>query len=86
MADLRMANLYRADLQLANLSDARVTTEQLAKARRLEGVTMPNGTTIEEWIKSNPEFLEMRDKAARLQGTVGGGRKTKGADDDTETS
>ena len=44
IANLFQANLYLADLSGANLSRAFVTDEQLAKAKSLKGVTMPDGT------------------------------------------
>jgi hypothetical protein len=43
-ANLESANLERATLNLANLSDAKVTPEQLAKAKSLKGAIMPDGT------------------------------------------
>jgi uncharacterized protein YjbI with pentapeptide repeats len=43
-ADLRGVNLRGADLSDADLSETRVTLEQLAQARSLEGTTMPDGT------------------------------------------
>jgi uncharacterized protein YjbI with pentapeptide repeats len=48
-ADLHGATLYktdlsRADLFLVNLRGAIGTAEQLAQAKSLEGVTMPDGT------------------------------------------
>jgi uncharacterized protein YjbI with pentapeptide repeats len=43
-ADLSGAYLAGAHLNQANLSGAKVTDEQLAKARSLEGTTMPDGS------------------------------------------
>jgi uncharacterized protein YjbI with pentapeptide repeats len=43
-ADLRNANLEDADLRRANLRGAKVSGDQLGKARELEGATMPDGT------------------------------------------
>jgi Pentapeptide repeats (8 copies) len=51
-ADLSGANLSGADLSKANLTNAQVTEEQLREAESLEGATMPNGQTYEEWLKS----------------------------------
>lgn len=39
--------LSEADLRLANPSGAKVTDEQLAQARTLEGATLPDGTKHE---------------------------------------
>jgi len=52
-ADLRGANLYGADLVLAELRGAKgVTQERLEQqAETLEGATMPNGPTYEDWLK-----------------------------------
>jgi uncharacterized protein YjbI with pentapeptide repeats len=55
--DLRGANLSSADLSNAslsgaNLKGAKVTDEQLAKCKSLEGATMPNGQEYEDWLKS----------------------------------
>jgi uncharacterized protein YjbI with pentapeptide repeats len=68
IAHLERANLQRADLTGAVLTgavlkDAKVTNEQLAKCKTLEGATMPDGQilksddnpdgpTFEEWLKS----------------------------------
>jgi uncharacterized protein YjbI with pentapeptide repeats len=46
------ADLTNADLSNANLTGAKVTSEQLAKAKTLEGATMPNGQRYEDWLKS----------------------------------
>jgi len=54
-ADLRDAILYFAELEGANLLAAKVTGGQLDEARSLEGATMPNGQTYEEWVKSREE-------------------------------
>jgi hypothetical protein len=43
-ATLNDTNLSEADLSHANLTGAIVTEEQLAKAKSLEGVTMPDGS------------------------------------------
>jgi uncharacterized protein YjbI with pentapeptide repeats len=43
-ADLRDASLYGADLTLARLKDAKVSEEQLAESKSLEGATMPDGS------------------------------------------
>jgi Pentapeptide repeats (8 copies) len=43
-AILRGADLSEADLSLADLSGAEVTTEQLDKAKSLQGATMPDGS------------------------------------------
>jgi len=43
-ADLRGADLSGADLTGANLQNALVTQEQLAQAKSLKGVTMPDGS------------------------------------------
>jgi hypothetical protein len=51
-AHLEGANLQGADLRGAVLTDAKVIEEQLAEARSLEGVTMPNGQKYEDWLKS----------------------------------
>src|SRR5215217_7009656 len=45
------ASLQEADLQGANLRGAEVTEEQLADTRSLQGTTMPNGQSYEDWIK-----------------------------------
>ena len=45
------ANLRDAVLRGANLSNAKVTSEQLAEAKSLEGATMPNGQKYEEGLK-----------------------------------
>jgi uncharacterized protein YjbI with pentapeptide repeats len=55
-ADLRAANLQRADLREADLVGAdlyraRITPEQLADTRSLQGATMPNGQKYEDWRK-----------------------------------
>ncbi len=50
-ADLRGANLLDANLQGAYLFEARVTDAQLTDAQSLEGATMPNGQTYEDWLK-----------------------------------
>jgi len=60
---LERANLQGADLTSAVLNDAKVTDEQLAKCKTLEGATMPDGQTLKrddnpdgptlkEWLKS----------------------------------
>jgi predicted small lipoprotein YifL len=46
-ANLSTAYLAGADLTGADLSGAEVTDEQLAQAKSLEGVTMPDGTKHE---------------------------------------
>jgi hypothetical protein len=51
-AHLEGANLQGADLRGAVLTDAKVIEEQLAEARSLEGVTMPDGQKYEDWLKS----------------------------------
>ncbi len=56
-ADLRGANLEGADLSQAflggaNLQGATVTDEQLASCKSLEGATMPDGSTYEDWLGS----------------------------------
>lgn len=43
-ANLSRANLSGANLSRANLSGAAITNEQLAKAKSLQGATMPDGT------------------------------------------
>jgi len=43
--DLRGAYLDSADLSDANLTSAKVSPEQLAKAKSLQGATMPDGST-----------------------------------------
>lgn len=43
-ADLRHADLSEAELEGANLYGARVTEEQLTKAKSLQGATMPDGS------------------------------------------
>jgi len=43
-ADLRGANLRSASLYWAYLGEAKVTDEQLAQAKSLEGATLPDGT------------------------------------------
>jgi len=43
-ANLSGANLFGADLSKTNLIGAKVTTEQLKKAKSLEGAIMPDGT------------------------------------------
>jgi uncharacterized protein YjbI with pentapeptide repeats len=56
---LRSAHLYDANLSGARLGGADLrlaqgcTEKQLAKAKTLEGATMPNGQKYEEWRKSN---------------------------------
>ena len=40
---LREANLSRAILRGTNMAHAKITEEQLEKAKSLEGATMPNG-------------------------------------------
>jgi uncharacterized protein YjbI with pentapeptide repeats len=45
------AELSGADLSHAYLKDATVKEEQLEQAESLEGATMPNGQTYEEWLK-----------------------------------
>jgi hypothetical protein len=45
------ANLIEADLQGANLRGTEVTEEQLADTRSLQGTTMPNGQSYEDWLK-----------------------------------
>jgi uncharacterized protein YjbI with pentapeptide repeats len=52
-ANLREVDLSRTYLRGANLRDAQgVTDDQLAKAKSLEGATMPNGQKYEHWRKS----------------------------------
>ena len=46
-ADLSKASLREVDLCGANLQNAKVTDEQLAKAKTLEGTTLPDGTQHE---------------------------------------
>ena len=43
-ADLTGANLHNANLSKANLSETTVTAKQLAKAKSLQGATMPDGS------------------------------------------
>jgi uncharacterized protein YjbI with pentapeptide repeats len=43
-ANLNGADLHRANLHYATLAGAKVTTEQLDKAKSLQGATMPDGT------------------------------------------
>jgi Pentapeptide repeats (8 copies) len=55
-ADLRGSMLGRADLREANLvgvdlSNAKEWTEDQLIAAHLEGATMPNGHTYEDWLK-----------------------------------
>jgi hypothetical protein len=50
-ANLQEANLQEANLQGANLEGAKVTDRQLANARALQGATMPDGQTYEDWLK-----------------------------------
>jgi uncharacterized protein YjbI with pentapeptide repeats len=59
-AYLNNANLSNADLSDANLNGAfGVTGAQLAKARSLEGATMPDGQTLQSDTKPNrPTFKE----------------------------
>jgi hypothetical protein len=59
-AYLNKANLSNADLSEANLNGAfLVTGAQLAKARSLEGATMPDGQTLQSDTKPNrPTFKE----------------------------
>ena len=45
VADLRNANLSEADLSRANLEVAKVTVEELAQAKSLEGAIPPNAET-----------------------------------------
>jgi uncharacterized protein YjbI with pentapeptide repeats len=42
--NLDEADLYNADLEAANLIEATVFTEQLNKAKSLQGATMPDGS------------------------------------------
>jgi uncharacterized protein YjbI with pentapeptide repeats len=52
-AELTDADLTDADLTGADLTDVKGwTTEQLTAARSLEGATMPNGQTYEDWLKA----------------------------------
>ncbi len=51
-ANLRGADLQEANLQEADLRGAKVTDEQLANTRSLQGATMPNGQKYEDWHKS----------------------------------
>jgi uncharacterized protein YjbI with pentapeptide repeats len=50
-ANLQGANLIDANLLGANLLGAKVSDEQLADAQSLQGATMPNGQTYEDWLK-----------------------------------
>jgi uncharacterized protein YjbI with pentapeptide repeats len=52
--NLSGADLIETDLSDADLHDARgVTEEQLEEtAKTLQGATMPNGQTYEDWLKS----------------------------------
>jgi uncharacterized membrane protein len=57
-AHLEGANLQGADLRGAVLTDAKVIDDQLVEARSLEGATMPNGQTYEEWRKSKGRWKD----------------------------
>lgn len=46
-ADLRDTDLHAAEMQGADLREAKVTNEQLERAKSLEGTTMPDGTKHE---------------------------------------
>jgi excisionase family DNA binding protein len=50
-AYLREAYLQGADLQGADLQRAKVTGEQLADTRALQGAIMPDGQKYEDWMK-----------------------------------
>jgi hypothetical protein len=60
-ANLQGANLRRARLQGANLQDAKVTDEQLADAWSLQGATLPDGHTYEDWLKDKEGSGEDRE-------------------------
>jgi uncharacterized protein YjbI with pentapeptide repeats len=55
--DLRYVKLQDANLKVADLSNAQgITNAQLdQQAASLEGATMPNGQTYEDWLKSREE-------------------------------
>ena len=65
--NLSEANLRGADLREADLRGAKVTDRQLADVKSLECSTMPDSTRYEEWVKSNPVFLKIRDKLAAAE-------------------
>jgi uncharacterized protein YjbI with pentapeptide repeats len=46
------ADVSGADFSGTNLRNAKVTNEQLATCKSLEGATMPNGEKYEDWLKS----------------------------------
>ena len=52
-ASLGGALLKGALLEHADLQGAKVTDEQLADTRSLEGATMPDGQKYEDWLKDN---------------------------------
>ena len=58
-AFMRGADLTDADLSHANLENAVVEPSQLRAARKLDGATMPDGTTYEKWLKNGePDWTE----------------------------
>lgn len=60
-AHMIRTRLNGARLDGADLTNARVTEEQIREAGSLEGATMPNGQTYEDWLKDR----EDRKKAGR---------------------
>ena len=58
-ARLGMVRLAGAELSYAELSQATGVREgQLVAAKSLEGATMPNGQTYEEWLKDKESRRE----------------------------
>jgi uncharacterized protein YjbI with pentapeptide repeats len=50
-ANLSGSNLQGAYLNRTNLQDAKVTDEQLASTKSLQGATMPGGQKYKDWLK-----------------------------------
>jgi len=59
---LRDADLNNADLSGADLTHAKVSIRQLRQARRLEGVTLPDGTRLPEGHEAQAAFERWCDE------------------------
>jgi len=52
--NLELATIMMVDFTNANLINALIDTEQLMGATSLNGATMPNGQSYDDWIKTQP--------------------------------